>query len=137
MTESFVPRTLTFLHDREAVSIDDESTLTDTRLARQPLILLGEAGSGKSELLRRWAGGQVATARQITNGWQPKQGRSFVDGLDEAAGLHDGDALDRLLGALEAQRNIDFVIACRVADWRSASGAATIRDWTGVDPVRG
>ena len=135
MTESFVPRTLTFLHDREAVSIDDESTLTDTRLARQPLILLGEAGSGKSELLRRWAGGQVATARQITNGWQPKQGRSFVDGLDEAAGLHDGDALDRLLGALEAQRNIDFVIACRVADWRSASGAATIRDWTGVDPV--
>ena len=68
-------------------------------------------------------------------GWPRNEGRSFVDGLDEAAGLHDGDALDRLLGSLEAQHNSDFVIACRVADWRSASGAATIKQWTGADPL--
>lgn len=135
MTKVFVPRSLTFQHDRETVSIDADIALTDARIVGRPLILLGEAGSGKSEVLRRWAGEQEATARQVIYGWQSPQGRSFVDGLDEAAGLHEGDALDRLLGALEAQRNTDFVIACRVADWRSATGAATIKGWTGVKPV--
>lgn len=135
MTDHFVPRTLSFSHDRQQVNIAAEDALTDARLAGRPLIVLGEAGSGKSELLRQWSGGKVATARQMANGWQPQQGRNFVDGLDEAAGLKDGDALDRVLGALGAQRSADFVLACRVADWRSASAKETIKSWTGVDPV--
>ena len=135
MTESFLHRTISFEHNREVVTIDAQAALADPRLAGQPLILLGEAGSGKSELMRQWAKGQVATARQLINGRLPSQGRSFVDGLDEATGLRDGDVLDRLLMALEAQPNTDFVIACRVADWRSASGAATIKERTGVEPV--
>lgn len=139
MTESFVPRTLLFQHDREMLSIDAATALSDPRLSGRPLIVLGEAGSGKSELLRewvrQWGEGQVVTARQMINGQKPTQGRSFVDGLDEAAGLRDGDALDPLLGKLEAERTTDFVIACRVADWRSASGTTTIKGWTGVEPV--
>ena len=135
VTDTFVPRSISFEEDRKAVSIDAETALADPRLMGRPLILLGEAGSGKSELLRHWGGEQVATARQLMNGWLLSQGRSFVDGLDEAAGLHDGDALDRLLGILQAQRNTDFVIACRVADWRSASGAATVKQWTGTNPL--
>lgn len=139
MTESFVPRTVSFQHDRETVSIDAETALSDPRLRGRPLILLGEAGSGKSELLelwtRRYVGCQVATARQMTSGRRLTQQRCLVDGLDEAAGLRDGDALERLLGALEASQNNDFVVACRVADWRSASGASTIRGWTGIDPI--
>lgn len=135
MINFFVPRTLSFSHGREQVNIAAEDALTDARLAGRPLIVLGEAGSGKSELLRHWSGGTVATARQLANGWQPGQGRNFVDGLDEAAGLKDGDALDRVLGALGAQRNSDFVLACRVADWQSASAKETIKSWTGLDPV--
>lgn len=135
MTNDFVPRTLSFLHDREQVSIAAEDVLTDSRLTGRTLIVLGEAGSGKSELLRHWSRDKVATARQLANGWQQGRGRNFVDGLDEAAGLRDGDALDRVLGALSAQRNADFVIACRVADWQSASAKETIKSWTGVDPV--
>lgn len=135
MTGDFVPRNLSFWHDREQVSIAAEYALTDARLTGRPLIVLGEAGSGKTELLRHWSRGSITTARQLTNGWQPGQGRSFVDGLDEAAGLKDGDALDRVLGALGAQRNVDFVLACRVADWQSASAKETIRSWTGVDAV--
>lgn len=135
MTDHFVPRTLSFSHDRQQVKIAAEDALTDARLAGHPLIVLGEAGSGKSELLQQWSGGKVGTARQLVNGWQPQHGRSFVDGLDEAAGLKDGDALDRVLGALGAQRNADFVLACRVADWQSASAKETIKSWTGVDPV--
>lgn len=135
MTSDFVPRILSFSHDREQVTIAAEYALTDARLTGRPLIVLGEAGSGKTELLRHWSCGSVTTARQLANGWQPGQGRRFVDGLDEAAGLKDGDALDRVLGALSAQRNADFVLACRVADWQSASAKETIKSWTGVDPV--
>lgn len=135
MTDDFVARTLSFFHGRELVSIAAENVLTDPRLVGRTLILLGEAGSGKSELLLRWSRGTVASARQLANGWQPGQGRIFVDGLDEAAGLKDGDALDRVLGIVGAQRNADFVFACRVADWRSASAKETIKSWTGVDPV--
>ena len=135
MTDSFAPRILSFSHDREQIKIEAEDALTDARLRGRPLIVLGEAGSGKTELLRHWSGGNVATARQLVNGWQPELGRNFVDGLDEAAGLKDGDALDRVLGALGAQRNADFVLACRGADWRSASAKETIRSWTGFDPV--
>lgn len=135
MTGDFVPRTLSFSHDREQVTIAAEYALTDARLTGRPLIVLGEAGSGKTELLRHWSRGSVTTARQLANGWQLGQGRRFVDGLDEAAGLKDGDALDRVLGSLSAQRNADFVLACRVADWQSASAKETIKSWTGVDPV--
>lgn len=135
MTVDFVPRTLSFSYDREKVSIAAEHALTDARLAGRPLIVLGEAGSGKTELLRYWSGGNVVTARQLANGWRLGLGRKFVDGLDEAAGLKEGDALDRVLGALGAQQNADFVLACRVADWQSASAKETIKSWTGVDPV--
>ena len=135
MTDDFVQRILSFSHDRERVKIPAKDALADARLAGRPLIVLGEAGGGKSELLRYWSDGNVVTARQLANGWQPRQGRNFVDGLDEAAGLKDGDALDRVLGALGAQRNADFVLACRVADWRSASAKETIKSWIGVDPV--
>ncbi len=135
VNKEFVPRSLTFQHERERVQIDADTTLADPRLEGRPLILLGEAGSGKSELLRRWAGGQVVTAGQVIYGRYPTEGRLFVDGLDEAPGLNDGDALDRILGKLESQHNIDVVIACRIADWRSASGASKIKNWTGVNPV--
>jgi hypothetical protein len=110
--------------------------LSDERLVGRPLILLGEAGSGKSELLRQWGGDRVVTAGQLISGFQPEQGRLFVDGLDEAPGLRNGGALDRLLKELAERRNTNFVIACRIADWRSASGAATIKVWTGFEPIQ-
>lgn len=135
MIVHFVPRTLSFSHDGEQVSITAEDALSDPRLVGRPLIVLGEAGSGKSELLRYWSHGKIVTARQLANGWVQVQGRNFVDGLDEAAGRRDGEALDRVLGALGAQRNADFVLACRIADWRSASARETIKSWTGVDPI--
>lgn len=135
MNDCFVPRTLSFFYDRERMHITEAEVFTDPRLTDRPLIVLGEAGSGKSELLRHWSRGTVATARQLANGWQAGQGRNFVDGLDEAAGLKDGEALDRVLTALGAQQNTDFVLACRVADWQSASAKETIRSWTGLDPV--
>lgn len=135
MIDTFVPRRLSFEHNRESNSVAADEALTDPRLVGRVLIVLGEAGSGKSELLQHWGGAAVTTAKQLVNGGRGPEGKSFVDGLDEAAGLNDGDALDRVLGALKAESNTDFVLACRIADWRSASAIATIKSWTGVEPV--
>lgn len=131
----FIPRRLSFIHDRQPATIGVDEALADERLCGRPLVLLGEAGSGKSELLRHWGGDAIITARQLLHGGAPSQGRVFVDGFDEAAGLKDGDALDAVLGKLGAERNADFVLACRAADWRSASAKATIKTWTAVEPV--
>ena len=130
-----VPRRLSFVYDREVHSVAADAALTDARLVGRPLVILGDAGSGKSDLLTHWGGAAVATAKQLMNGWSTPEGRAFADGLDEASGLNDGDALDRVLGALKAQTNTDFVLACRVADWRSGSAVAAIKSWTGVEPV--
>lgn len=135
MTIQFVSRTLSFEYDRQAVQLDAESALYDPRLQGRPIVLLGGAGSGKTEILKLWSENSATTARQLINGRRLTKGRIFIDGLDEAAGLRDGDALDQLLGKLEAEQNSNFVIACRVADWRSASGKETIKGWTGVDPI--
>lgn len=135
MIDTFVHRRLSFEHNRESNSVAADEALTDPRLVGRVLIVLGDAGSGKSELLQHWGGAAVTTAKQLVNGRRGPEGRSFVDGLDEAAGLNDGDALDRVLGALKAESNTDFVLACRIADWRSASAIATIKSWTGVEPV--
>lgn len=135
MTDTFVPRLLTFQYDRESVTLPDERVLTDDRLRARPIIVLGEAGSGKSDLLRHWADDKVVTAKQLIHDWPIDNTRLFIDGLDEVAGLKDGDALDRVLSRLKLQGNNDFVIACRIADWRSASATETIRSWTGVAPA--
>ncbi len=113
-------------------------SLRQTELLRrtEPLIVLGEAGMGKSHLLR-WLGSQddyaLCSARQLIN--SPAPGRCLgdahilvIDALDELAAQKDGDAVDlvlRKLGELDYPR---FVLACRVADWRSATGCEGIRE---------
>jgi hypothetical protein len=103
VTSQFVPRTLSFKHDQETAFIDADAALDDPRLVGRPLIVLGEAGSGKSELLGRWGGGRIATANDLLAGLQARRGgRILVDGFDEVAGLKDGGALAQVLGKLEA-----------------------------------
>ncbi|WP_156029709.1 NACHT domain-containing protein [Sphingomonas sp. URHD0057] len=102
----------------------------------QPLVIVGDAGMGKTRLLQ-WLGDQpgfrFVTARQLLNHPKPRDllgnaGTLVIDALDEVAGQNDGDAVDfvlRKVGELDRPR---FVLSCRVADWRSATGLTAITE---------
>jgi hypothetical protein len=140
MTKEFIPRALSY---KDATGSSVELSQDGLADFEQPLLILGEAGMGKSSLLNWLAqtfGFALCTARQFINRRDPRSllGDSpalLIDGLDEVSAAKDGDAVDlvlRQLGALDYPR---FVLACRVADWRSATGSEAIREQYSQPPL--
>jgi|GEM_PF-560150 len=111
-------------------------------LAR-PLIVLGEAGMGKSTLLAWLAeqpGYALCTARGFINRHDPGSllGNASVlviDALDEVVASRDGEAVDTVLRKLGELGYPRFVLSCRTADWRSATGAEAIREQYVLKPL--
>lgn len=109
----------------------------------EPLVILGEAGMGKSYLLDWLAtlpSYQLCTARQLINRIDPKSllgdARVLViDGLDEVSSQKEGDAVDLVLRQLGVLGYPQFVISCRVADWRSATGCEAIQGQYSSKPL--
>lgn len=109
----------------------------------EPLVVLGEAGMGKSTLLRTFNGQQghrTCTARQLINAAEPRRLLNdgdvlVIDALDEVATTNDGDAVDlvlRRLGALDYPR---FIMSCRTAEWRSATAMQGIKEQYSESPL--
>ncbi|MBN6713646.1 hypothetical protein JSY17_06530 [Pseudomonas capsici] len=102
----------------------------------EPLVILGEAGMGKSHLLEWLAmfpGYSRCTARQLINRYDPKTllGDAqilVIDALDEVSSQKDGDAVDLVLRQLGKLGYPRFILSCRVADWRSATGLEAINE---------
>ena len=124
---------------------DGRTELPQGNLAErsEPLVILGEAGMGKSHLLEWLAtspGYALCTARQLINRYDPKTllGEAqvlMIDALDEVSTQKEGDAVDlviKKLGELGCPR---FVLSCRVADWRSATGLTAIREQYPEEPL--
>lgn len=124
----------TLWHDGQAK--DEKVAVPQTALKKmtQPLVILGEAGMGKSHLLEwlsedpRYA---FCTAMQFIHRHEPRTllGDAevlVIDALDEVASQRDGDALDQLLRQLGKAGYPQFVLSCRVADWREAIGRQAI-----------
>lgn len=138
MTHPILPRTLWY------ENVESHASLTQGELIDrpEPLIILGEPGMGKTELLR-WLGDQpgyaYCTARQLRNAG-PTVGRVLgdervlvIDALDELSVQGEGDAVDTVLQKLNdiSQPAPPFVLSCRAADWRNATGVAAIREQYG------
>src|SRR5471032_860291 len=95
----------------------------------EPIIILGEAGMGKSYLLEWLAktpGYARCTARQLINRPKPQTllGDArvlLIDALDEVSTQQGGDAVDQVLRKLGELDYPTFMMSCRVAGWRSAS----------------
>lgn len=108
-----------------------------------PLVILGEAGMGKSTLLEWLAlqpGYSFCTASQLRRSNHPqkliKDGDFLViDALDEVSVKQDGDVLELVLKKLDELNYPKFVISCRVADWRSATGISAISECYEQKPV--
>ena len=132
MIETILPRKLWYADVREHICVDQSFLQTDQR----PLVVLGEAGMGKSTLLAQLAeveGYAFCTARKLINSPDPVNllgdaKTLVIDALDEVSAQRDGDSVDlvmRRLGVLGYPR---FILSCRVADWRSATGLQGIAD---------
>lgn len=114
-----------YLNRDETVQVSDAFLHLDPR----PLVVLGEAGMGKSTVLAALAarpGYSLCTARKLINAPDPSSlvgdGHTLViDALDEAAANRPGDAVDRVLQQLGQVGYPRFILSCRVADWRSAT----------------
>jgi hypothetical protein len=109
----------------------------------ESLIILGEAGMGKSHLLD-WLtaspGYSHCTARQLINRHDPNTLLSdaqilVIDALDEVSSQRDGDGVDLILRQLGKLGYPRFILACRVADWRSATGVEAIHEQYSEKPL--
>lgn len=115
----------------------------ELRKRTEPLLILGEAGMGKSHLVKWFAtapGYARCTARQLINRHDPKtllgDAKTLViDALDEVSAQNDGDAVDLVLRQLGRLGCPHFVLSCRVAEWRSATGREAIREQYPEEPL--
>lgn len=132
MNEQILPRKLWYTNLRERISVNQSFLQTELR----PLVVLGEAGMGKSTLLAQLAdveGYAFCNARKLINTPDPSQlltGATtlVIDALDEVPAQRDGDAVDLIVRRLAVLGNPRFILSCRVADWRSATALQGIAD---------
>lgn len=132
-------RTLWYQDKNNQISVNQDELTKKTN----PLVIVGEAGMGKSCLLD-WLGEFenyfYCTARQLLSQFDPKTLLSdnrvlVIDGLDEVSSRKDGDSVERILQKLGELGYPQFILACRVADWRSATGLEAIREQYPEEPL--
>lgn len=120
-----------------------EVAQADLQFLGESLVILGEAGMGKSTLLSELAkaGGHcLCSARRLVNAASPSQliGTSttlVIDALDEVTSRTEGDAVDLVLRRLDELHNPRFILSCRVADWRNATAVQGITEQYGTRPL--
>lgn len=137
--DGFIPRQLTFFIADDERRVGSAELLARQELQDRPLIVLGEAGSGKSDLLAH-LDRQNAPVPAVQLIHTPEivlpDGRMvLIDALDEVPSQNEGQAIVLVLAALRKLGIARFMLSCRSADWRSATASAIIKQWTGAVPV--
>lgn len=139
MDKGIVERTLWYEHK------DGRKELKETELSSfiEPLIILGEAGMGKSVLLARLgelSGFKYCTAGQLIRSQDPVKlfdGNQVlvIDALDEVSSQKEGAAVDAVLEKLQQLNYPAFILSCRVADWQSATAVVSILEDYSKKPI--
>ena len=130
MVLSLIPRTLFYIADNERKEISQAELLKRSC----PLIVLGEAGMGKTKLMEWFAqqpGYSYCTARKLARSNKPESLLQeatvlVIDALDEVPAHQEKDAVDQILTKLEELGSPPFILSCRVSEWRSATATSAI-----------
>lgn len=139
MPEESIQRTLWHEEKSDRIQVPQSALVGHER----SLVVLGEAGMGKSHLLEWLAshpGYSRCTARQLINSPSPKKFLGdavifVIDALDEVSSQKQGDAVDLVLQKLGELGYPRFVLSCRVSDWRSATGLEAISEQYDEKPL--
>lgn len=137
--DCIVSRRLRYELRGQTIEIDQSDLLG----LRPPLVVLGDAGMGKTALthwLDTQAGYVRCTARQLVNHPNPATlagdaSALVIDALDELSATGANEAVDSVLRALARAGFPPFVLTCRASDWRSRTSGEAIREQYGIEPL--
>ncbi|MBD8151080.1 hypothetical protein IFT37_06425 [Pseudomonas fluorescens] len=144
MESNFLPRTLWHHNEYDTVEVAHTELDAEFRAQARPLIILGEAGMGKSCLLGWLAetyGYSIVTAQQLSLPLFPGQELNttkglVIDALDE---LHASSPMEALMKILEPLGRLgypQFILSCRASDWMGDASAAIIERSYKVSPLQ-
>ena len=107
-----------------------EYTDADFFCINAPLIILGEPGAGKSELLRfasEQLGAQTYNASTVEAepAFDEQTTLIIVDGIDEITAYEAGTPVNKILAKLP--NTALFVLSCRAADWQDTVDTRIIK----------
>ncbi|OBP14223.1 hypothetical protein A5320_16440 [Rheinheimera sp. SA_1] len=106
--------------------------------SQAPIVILGEAGMGKSRLLTQLAtkeGWDIVRADEIVLTNNCASTVWLIDALDETADTTADKALKVVLQELKRSNCSSFIISCRTSDWSHAKHASWIRAVCGKEPA--
>lgn len=138
MSDQFLKRRLSYLDAGQLIEVEQDFLRYESR----SIVVLGDAGMGKSTLLgqlRVTPGHVFQSARRFIGPRPPlsiEHGATLViDALDEVYAQKGGEAVDLVLGKLAELNFPRFILSCRVADWRSATALQSIADYYDAPPL--
>lgn len=109
-----------------------------------PLVILGEPGSGKSEIVRQlsllptnivYSASSVITFPLLPSA--PSGTRVVIDGLDEITAYTPGTPIAQVLSKITTEDISTFVFTCRAVDWQHHANSSMIFDRWRKSPVVG
>lgn len=140
MRVSYFRRKLWFTHQGSRHQLGQGDLL----IRREPIVVLGEPGMGKTKLLKELSandGNAFCRAQQLINRSRPKtllgdSKRIVIDAIDEVSAKSNGDAVDLVLQKLGELDYPPFILSCRVSEWRAAVSTQAISDqYDGATPL--
>jgi hypothetical protein len=134
MEHSFLPRSLRYHKNTEVVELAHTQLYAELGNSAQPLIILGEAGMGKTTLLKWLADHhnfQFVTAIQLLH---PSRSMAkidsgnllVIDALDEVTAHSSEHAILQVLNKLRDNDYPQFILSCRAAEWFGAANSRAV-----------